>query len=135
MCQLCRASVTSRVLRSFLSDQPTTQPSLQSGSDHYGQVDETCPTFGTYVMSATHESVGAADLEVSLHQIRSRTAVQCASQEFVRVLRLRLTPSMPATLHQSVCHPVFAHQVTFRSKFRRNAGSSIGPDDFAGGSR
>ena len=33
---------------------------------------------------------------------------------------------MPATFI-SRSHPVFAHQVTFLSKFRRNAGSSIGP--------
>ena len=63
---------------------------------------------GTYVMSHP-QSVGAADLEVSLHQI--------GAGRVVRVLR-------PANFKLSQSgHPVFAHQVTFLSKFRRNAGS------------
>ena len=42
------------------------------------------------------------------------------------VLRLAANAFNAGDFHRR-SHPVFAHQVTFLSKFRRNAGSSIGP--------
>ena len=76
-------------------------------------------------MSATHSRV-LGRLTWKFRSTRSGCRTAVLASQGRACLASAANAFNAGDFHQSG-HPVFAHQVTFLSKFRRNAGSSIGP--------